>query len=573
MSHSSLTTPHPSLTTLLGDLITMQFDAELANSAPSTARFRVTVNGVVTSVIAASVSSGEGLAFLTLASAPAPGASVSVTYTDLIGDQSSGVLQLADGSDIASFTQAITNDSADAVAPQLDAANVDGNRLTLSFNESLGSGLPRNSAFSVLVNARPVAVSAVEVIGGQAVLTLAKAVAFGDDVTIGYKDLSGDQPSGVLEDTSGNDLATFANEVVVNDTVDATPLAFAAATVNGDTLEITFDRDIADVVPSARTFRVEANGRVINATRAEVFPDDRQVVLTLATPVTNKETVVVSYIDPAGDQRSGVVEDVQGNDLISFTKKPVKNDTVDLNPISLDTAEVVGGKQLVLTFSKELGTSEPSAARFKVLANGKLQAISSIETSPDDGQVILNLRNSIPSGVKVALDYSDQAGDQSFGVVEDATGKDLATVKSFSVTNFIEDATPPELVDAEVDGRTVTLFFDKELDNSRPNASAFTVTAGRQRFKVRSASIAAGDTVAELQLQSAVPAGVDVVISYKDPKNDQAKGVVQDLAGNDLESIRDFPVANMNDGASKRLFNGTDLGAAASVAELIACSC
>ncbi|MBM5790516.1 MAG: VWA domain-containing protein [Cyanobacteria bacterium M_surface_10_m1_298] len=543
---------------VVDDLITLQFDQEVRNSNPSTARFRVVVGDGPARVVSSSVSSSDGQVLLTLDKPVVFGESVTVSYTDMLGDQTFGVIESVDGVDLANLNDLpVENRSQDSKAPEVVDLSVDGKTLTLTLNESLGAEVAPASAFTVRSNGRTISVSEVKSApdSGLVSLVLSSAVAFGDDVQLSYKDLAGDQATKVLQDKAGNDLATFSNATVVNNTFETTPLAFANATVDGDTLEITFDRDIAATLPSAKTFRVEADGKVINVNRVAVFPSDRQAVLTLGSAVTNKQSVVVSYIDPAGDQRTGVVEDVQGNDLISFTKKPVKNDTVDANPLTLDSAEVLGGNKLVVTLSKELGSSVPSSARFKVLANNKLQAISSIQTSPNDGTVTLNLRSSIPAGASVLLDYTDQLGDQVSGVIEDNSGKDLASVKGFKVNNFVLDEEAPTLVDAEAEGNLLTLYFDEELSGGRVNASAFSIKAGGKRLRARSVKVLEGDTVAELTLSGSVAAGTDVLISYTDPRNDQATGVIQDLAGNDLGSLRDFDVVNLTSGPSKRLIS------------------
>ncbi|MFL0789488.1 MAG: hypothetical protein AB8E87_04590, partial [Prochlorococcus sp.] len=56
------------------------------------------------------------------------------------------------------------------------------------------------------------------------------------------------------------------------------------------------------------------------------------------------------------------------------------------------------------------------------------------------------------------------------------------------------------------------------------------------------------DTIDSLTLRKKIKADSDVLISYKDPKKDQKKGVLEDLAGNDVESFRDFLAVHIDDG-------------------------
>jgi len=534
-----------------GDLITLSFDSELGASNPSSSRFAVTSGGKAVPVVSTAVNAADGLVKITLARALTPkDTSVAVSYTDLKNDQTSGVIEGVDGSDLASFKNfTVIPQTEDSSAPVVSSAAVDGALLTLQFDEALGGGsLPSASSFTVTVNGRPASVASVsaEADAGLVTLKLAKAVQFDQTVELAYRDLSGDQTSKVIQDEAGNDLATFSKLAVVNNTFDPTPLDVNLVEVDGDTVTVSFDKNIKATVPSASSFRIEANGKVLKVTRAATFPDDRQVVLTLASAVESDDSVTFSYIDAAGDQSKGAVEDLQGNDLVSITKRPVKNITPDLNPLSLESAQA-DGNAIALTFSKPLATTLPTPSRFTLLADGKKLNVKSISSTPADGVVTLNLAKAIPLGVTVQLDYSDQTGDQNRGVIEDLAGNDLASIKKFSVTNFVLDEEAPNLIDATVDGKELVLFFDEVINPGKVLTSAFRVEVGGKRAKISGSSVSVDKDSTEvvLMLNAAAAPNAQVEVSYTDSKGDQLDGVIQDLAGNDLESLRRFSVENI----------------------------
>ena len=62
-------------------------------------------------------------------------------------------------------------------------------------------------------------------------------------------------------------------------------------------------------------------------------------------------------------------------------------------------------------------------------------------------------------------------------------------------------------------------------------------------MKVRSINIEKKDTEAVFKLKKQIsPIKDELLLSYKDPKRDQASGVIQDLIGNDMDSLSDYVV-------------------------------
>ncbi len=104
------------------------------------------------------------------------------------------------------------------------------------------------------------------------------------------------------------------------------------------------------------------------------------------------------------------------------------------------------------------------------------------------------------------------------------------------------ETTPPELSTATVDGATMTLTYDKDLDeNSEPSPDTFSVTAGGTGRAVDGVSVSGSSVI--LTLGSAVASGATVTVSYAVP-TDAAAPRIQDDAGNPAASFSDQDVEN-----------------------------
>ena len=532
--------------TVNGNLLTLSFDASLANTTPNAARFSVKAAGSAIAVRSAKVKANAGILELTLASNVKPNQSVRLSYSDLKGDQSSGVLETPDGTDLASFSTSVTNANKDTKAPAVTSAFIKDKTLTLSFSEAISSATAANRRWTVKEDgvAIPVVFSKVDTATAQLDLRLASAVDFGSTVTLSYSDLEGDQTSGVIEDAAGNDLASISNLAVTNRTKRSElPLNVNSAEVDGNTITLAFDRELATTTPNTGTFRVTANGKAIKVTAIKLKPANREALLTLQSPVAFGDSVALSYTDAQGNQKSNVIEDLDGNDLATIAGLNVTNNTrKSTSDLKVDYAEA-DGSTINLYFTDSLSSAIPKASRFRVTANKRKQKIGSISTDPDEGIVSLNLRKAISSEQDILINYRDLKGDQRSGVIEDRDGNDLASFSKLSVTNDSINSDPPTLEDAYLDGKELVLEFDELIQAGKLSKSRFKLKAGKKRVRVISAEVPEEDAVAIINLKSPLPASASSLsLTYKDLKGDQNSKVIQDLDGNDLESFKNFNV-------------------------------
>ncbi|MCW8176393.1 Ig-like domain-containing protein [Verminephrobacter aporrectodeae] len=123
---------------------------------------------------------------------------------------------------------ASTNYVVDTRAPVFASATVNGAQLVLSYTEglSLDAGhVAANGAFAVLVNNTANAVTrvSVEPQAKTVTLTLSTAVTPGQSVSVAYQDPTAGDDANAIQDTAGNDAASFAATQVRNDTATPAP--------------------------------------------------------------------------------------------------------------------------------------------------------------------------------------------------------------------------------------------------------------------------------------------------------------------------------------------------------------
>ena len=135
----------------------------------------------------------------------------------------------------------------DTTPPRLSATAVDGAKLTLSFDEAIDvAAAPSGGAFTVKKtppgnSERSVGVSGTPAIDGARVtLTLAEAVRDTDtDLKVSYR-RSGLEAGNRLRDASGNEVAGFSDEPVVNVAGDTTPPELERGEIDGGTVTLYF---------------------------------------------------------------------------------------------------------------------------------------------------------------------------------------------------------------------------------------------------------------------------------------------------------------------------------------------
>ena len=164
--------------------------------------------------------SGNTVSLILAAAVTAADRSVKVKYTKPDSGSSNALVD-ARGNAVVTFTQfePVFNVLGDTTPPVLDSAEVDGETLTLTYNEALDTGSePAPGDFSVSVAAQTAVVSGVALSGSALTLTLAVTVLNTDTVTVTYT--AGSNP---IQDLAGNDAADIPGPGRAVDNVTVSP--------------------------------------------------------------------------------------------------------------------------------------------------------------------------------------------------------------------------------------------------------------------------------------------------------------------------------------------------------------
>ena len=200
--------------------------------------------------------------------------------------------------------------------PSLDSATVDGNTLTLTYNERLRTiSPPVTGDYAVTVDGTARALTGVSLSGSAVTLTLTSVVQAGQTVLLSYT--PGSNP---VEDPGGADAAALTNHPVANDT--AAPPTLDSAEVDGAALTLTYDDALDEASkPATTAYMVSVDSITVGVTAVSV--SGTTVTLTLASPVQAGQTVTATYVVPNTDP----VQDTDGIPADELTDEPVNNVT------------------------------------------------------------------------------------------------------------------------------------------------------------------------------------------------------------------------------------------------------
>ena len=260
------------------------------------------------------------------------GASGSCTVTGLLNGSSYTFTSVALNGDKTSTSSSAASSPVTpiGVPPVLQSAAIDsaGTTLILTYNEELNSTTAPTTQFTVVVGGQPATVSAVTVSGSTVQLTMSEVVIQGQTVTVAYAaPASTDSPSNLaIQDALGMDALSFSTTSVTNGSlVDRTAPIYAsvANTSAGTTITLTYNENLSTTTALASAFTVTNGGEPIAVSSVVTTAGTKTVVLTLASPVGQGKVVTVAYAAPTtdGTTANNAIQDVAGNDVLSFTAK------------------------------------------------------------------------------------------------------------------------------------------------------------------------------------------------------------------------------------------------------------
>ena len=562
-----------------GSKVIISYAEPIASSGViPTSLFTVKVNGVTKTV--SSVTVNEQTVELNMAERILQGDTVRMEYRDAtVGVDDANVIEDTSFIDSASIPEGpITNNAnTEAVAPTLASAAVTaetgataGTKMTLTFNEALGSTTALTSAFTVgVASGSNRTVSSAVVSGSTVVLTFTPAVQRTDTVTIAY---AAPTPSSLettntaVQDSAGNDAASFsATSAINNSTYDTVAPIFVSAAMNGvrTKMILTYNETLlASGPPTAGRFSYKVTKAGVTNTytpSATVVVSGSTVEVTLLTTpstavVALGDTVTFTYTDPTAGNDAAAIQDSAGNDAITIsTYTAVTNEDDVTAPVLQSGAVNADGTTLTLTYSEVLGSTTAAASTFTVNVAGSARSVSGVAVS--GSTVVLTLASAVGQSQAVTVAYvapSPASALTTNNAIQDSSGNDAVSFTSTAITvtnSSTVDQTAPVLQSGAVNtaGTTLTLTYNETLGSTTAAASTFTVNVAGSARSVSGVAVS-GSTVV-LTLASAVGQSQAVTVAYVAPSPASAlttNNAIQDSSGNDAVSFTSTAITVTN---------------------------
>jgi uncharacterized repeat protein (TIGR02059 family) len=206
-----------------GTEVALTFSAPLSSTTAPASAFTVLVDGQEVTVSNPVVSGSK----VTLTVSPAiekNAGSVSVSYDAPASSASTSNLAVQDtlGIDAATFGPVLVTNASivDTRAPRFVAAmtaDALGSAISLLYDETLGTPVPLNTAYTVMNGGAQVNVTSVSIVGSKVLLKLASNVDVANTVTVAYLAPTVNNSSAVnaaIQDATGNDSATLTAQTV-----------------------------------------------------------------------------------------------------------------------------------------------------------------------------------------------------------------------------------------------------------------------------------------------------------------------------------------------------------------------
>ncbi|MDE0693618.1 MAG: SwmB domain-containing protein, partial [Gammaproteobacteria bacterium] len=423
------------------------------------------------------------------------------------------------------------------------AAN--GLSLQARFDEALdGDNLPPASAFWVLADGAPVAVTAValdESNPAAVTLTLGRAVAADQAVLLSYTDPSSANDTNALQDAAGNDVATFGNiGVAPAPRIRGTAQAGATLTALTDGLTgATYTYQWVRVDGTEETNIASAEASTYELTADDVGKRVR-VVVSFTDDDSNAETRTSPPFPAVGTVRATPAD----GDLLSATlTAQALGTSVGCDNEQSGNTKDCSNASVLTDDDFTLGTVTPAIYQLSTSSSGVLLALSpGLANAEQEARLSLVL-----DGTSLAFEDGRFRAFSGYSWTTTSFSS-VAAGDTVSVT-ITEDRTPPALAttapSVAADGVTLTIPFTEDLDDNLAPASALSVTADGRAVAVT--AVAIDDTDADtvlLTLTHAVGAGQTVRLGYTDPTAADDANALQDAGGNDVTSFADVAVTN-----------------------------
>jgi uncharacterized repeat protein (TIGR02059 family) len=166
------------------------------------------------------------------------------------------------------------------------------------------------------------------------ILTLLTAVSSAGVIKVQYTDPTANNDYYAAQDVNGNDLATFAQTQITNNTDGTAPVLKTTSpvdpqtTFDGKQIMLTFNENLSSTLPSLSQFAISVDGGTSFAP-SSVFVNGPNLFLTLpvANTLTYANSLTVKYTAPSVNNANtnAAIQDIYGNDATSLPITNVSN--------------------------------------------------------------------------------------------------------------------------------------------------------------------------------------------------------------------------------------------------------
>ncbi len=291
--------------------------------------------------------------------------------------------------------------------------------------------------------------------------------------------------------------------------VDAVPVFINASVENAtpSVVGMNYDLNLNNLtVPALSAFTVLVNSQA--RTISKVSVSGKNVLLTLSSPVSSGDVILMSYNAPS----TNPLQTATGKEAASLSAKSVTNNVRAATPAYVSSViQNASPAMLEITYDLTLANMVPAASSFKILVNSVSRTVTGVSISGT--KVMLTLSSPVVYGNTVTVSYTKP----SVNPLQTSTGGEASALSAQKVTNnvnpsnlvyvssVIQNATPDKLV----------MTFNTNLSNILPAASAFKVLVNSSAKTV--SSVAISGTTVTLTLSGIVAYGDVVTVSYTKP--------------------------------------------------------
>jgi uncharacterized repeat protein (TIGR02059 family) len=213
----------PILSTVVvnGTSITLKFrDDNTLDAVNVPGKNQFTLSGTDATITAVAMDAAAKTVTLTISKSVLSSDVVKVSYADTTTGNDTAAIQDAAGNDVASFTNRVAiNQTADNVPPLFSKAEVNGDKLTLTYTDSSlldAANIPLASRFALGGTTATVSSVVISASGKTVTLTLSAAVKSTNTITVGYTDPTPNNDTAAIQDVNGYDAITVTNAAVSN---------------------------------------------------------------------------------------------------------------------------------------------------------------------------------------------------------------------------------------------------------------------------------------------------------------------------------------------------------------------